>query len=67
MFRKLHDYRVLPFIDLKIWEKCENKQIKNSTIATALFPDGDAGEYEIRTKTKKFVEKIMDEAFLNAI
>ena len=41
--RKLFDYRVAAYIDLKIWEHLTNSEITNKCMARALFPDGEYG------------------------
>lgn len=44
---KTRDYRIIPFLDLMIWEKQMGISIPKSVIAVCVFPDGEIGEVDL--------------------
>ena len=57
--KKIIDYRILPLIDLELWEAVEEAQIKKSVLMVTLFPDGENGEKEYYNKIKKLKDKLL--------
>ena len=61
-FRKWHAEKVLPYIDLFIWNKLKGNQIKDPIIGAILYPDlrdiRDKGKL-IFDNTKPYVDKLM--------
>jgi hypothetical protein len=44
---------VLPYLDLKIWEREEGISIPNRVMADAIYPNGEGGEEDVRKTTSK--------------
>ncbi len=65
--RKLHDYRILPYLDLLIWSEREGIKIQSRILAIALFPYGEKGEYQINHNIKQLAETAIDDQFLLAL
>lgn len=65
--RKIIEYRVFPYLDLLLWQMFEDRKLKLSVVAAALYPDGKKGEYEIRTQTKKYAEHAMAYHFMASL
>lgn len=64
-FKKLAEYGVLPYLDLKFWEKENNASIPYRVLADALFPTGNIGEEMIRKTTKKFSEQVIEADYID--
>jgi hypothetical protein len=64
---KLYEYRILPYLDLRIWELENDVQIKRSVLATALYPDGAIGESGILKKVQPLATEATSEAFLKML
>lgn len=67
--KKLITYKVIPFIDLLIWEMANNKKINNEMLARVLFPltksDSEImSGVQIKDTIRPFVEKILNENLL---
>ncbi|MEX9881391.1 DUF6387 family protein [Providencia rettgeri] len=67
--KKLITYKVIPFIDLLIWEMANNKKINNEMLARVLFPltksDSEImSGVQIKDTIRPFVEKIIHEDLL---
>lgn len=62
--RKIVDYRIIPILDLFIWEKLENTKISNSVLSAAVFPLGDKGEYEIRMTIRPLAFRVISNEFI---
>lgn len=63
-------FGVLPFIDLKIWERETGTKIPNRVMADAIFPAGVGGEEVVRKTTSKIADELMTDGnlkFLAAI
>lgn len=70
--KKLITYKVVPFIDLLIWEKAHKKKISNEMYARILFPLSDSdcdvmSGAQIKDTIKPFIEKIINDDFLREI
>ncbi|MDE1482700.1 DUF6387 family protein [Xenorhabdus bovienii] len=62
--KKLITYKIIPFIDLLIWEMAYNKKISNEMFARVLFPLTDFDSeimsgVQIKDTIKPFIEKIL--------
>ena len=66
-FQKALAYKVLPYLDLLIWEQETQQQIKRSKLAIKLFPDGEYGNNEIKRTIHGFSMNMISEAFLKAL
>ncbi|MCX2588726.1 DUF6387 family protein [Proteus penneri] len=67
--KKLITYKVIPFIDLLIWEMVNNKRISNEMLARVLFPLTELDSeimsgVQIKDTIRPFVEKILHEDLL---
>lgn len=62
--KRVINYRILPLLDLHIWEKTDNKKITNRVLSTVLFPDGTKGDDDIRKTIRPFMKKIIESPFL---
>lgn len=59
---KLEEFRIIPLLDLLIWELRNNARIKKSILAGLLFPDNENGNSELESgkgKVMKFLNKVM--------
>lgn len=59
---KLKEFRIIPLLDLLIWELRNNARIKKSILAGLLFPDNENGNSELESgkgKVMKFLNKVM--------
>ncbi|EPI9148239.1 DUF6387 family protein [Salmonella enterica subsp. enterica] len=63
IYKKIIDYKALPFIDLRLWAKAMNVCISDNTYSHALFPDGGKGKgsdyMSLNRTVKPFVKKLM--------
>lgn len=50
---KIRDYRIVPFLDLMIWERDMGVTITKSVIAACVFPDGEVGEVDLASSNGK--------------
>ncbi|HGI5214452.1 TPA: DUF6387 family protein [Providencia alcalifaciens] len=67
--KKLITYKVVPFIDLLVWEMANNKKISNEILARVLFPLTESDSeimsgVQIKDTIRPFVEKILHEDLL---
>lgn len=63
---KLIDFRIIPLLDLLIWEIENDAKIKKSTLSILLFPDGGSGETLLESgkgKIMRFLDKVMASNF----
>jgi len=60
-------YGVLPYLDLKIWEREMNASIPNRVMADAIYQSGVGGEETVRKTTAPLVEHLLSETSLNRI
>lgn len=60
---------VLPYIDLKTWEKenIEDVKIPNRVMADAIFPSGEGGEEVVRKTTEKLAYELLNVNMLNIL
>lgn len=70
--KKLITYKVIPFVDLLIWESANNKKISNEMLARILFPltnlDSEImSGVQIKDTIRPFVEKILHGDFLREV
>ncbi|WP_340609414.1 DUF6387 family protein [Xenorhabdus bharatensis] len=70
--KKLITYKVIPFIDLLIWEMAYNKKISNEMYARILFPltasDSEImSGVQIKDTVRPFINKILNDNFLREI
>ncbi|KID40471.1 hypothetical protein QT16_01280 [Pseudoalteromonas distincta] len=56
---KIRDYRIIPFLDLMIWERDMDVTISKSVMATCVFPDGEIGEVDLANRNGK-VNNLLD-------
>lgn len=59
---KLKEFRIIPLLDLLIWELGNNARIKKSILAGLLFPDNENGNSELESgkgKVMRFLNKVM--------
>ena len=64
---KLAAYKVLPYLDLYIWELENELKIKRSRYAGALFPDHMYGEIDLDQIVKPFAMKVIELSFLSML
>ncbi len=57
-------FGVLPFIDLKIWERETGIKIPNRVMADAIFPKGEGGEEVVRKTTSKIATELLSDESL---
>ncbi len=63
---KLKEFRIIPLLDLFIWEIENDAKIKKSTLSILLFPDGGSGEMLLESgkgKIMRFLDKVMASNF----
>ena len=59
---KLIEFKIIPLLDLFIWEIENDVKIKKSTLSILLFPDGGSGETLLESgkgKIMRFLNKVM--------
>lgn len=61
--KRLLKYRVIPYLDLKIWGKFKNVTIPHKISVLALYPEGERGEIEFVQTVLPFVNKILEDGF----
>lgn len=66
---KIRRYRLIPFIDLRIWASINSLRIGSRTLEIALFPHGceDLGLRFITTTLEPFYKKIMNPHYLRLL
>lgn len=52
-------FGILPYLDLKIWEKEAGIKIPNRVMADAIFPPGEGGEEVVRKTTEKLAKQLL--------
>ncbi len=60
-------YGVLPYLDLKIWEREMNVSIPNRVMADAIYLSGVGGEETVRKTTAPLVKYLLSEKTLNQL
>ena len=63
---KIRDYRIIPFLDLMIWERDMGVVITKSVVAACVFPDGEIGEVDLASRNGKvnnLLNVVLDENF----
>ncbi|MEQ3441647.1 DUF6387 family protein [Pseudoalteromonas sp. BZP1] len=63
---KLIEFRIIPLLDLFIWEIENDAKIKKSTLSILLFPEGGSGETLLESgkgKIIRFLDKVMASNF----
>lgn len=60
-------FGVLPFIDLKIWERETGSKIPNRVMADAIFPAGEGGEEVVRKTTSKIAKELLADESLKLL
>jgi len=60
-------YGVLPYLDLKIWERETNLSIPNRVMADAIYLRGVGGEETVRKTTTPLVEQLLSDKILNQL
>lgn len=60
---KINKYKIIPFIDLMLWELKTGNKIKLSVYAHALFNDGSADGEFIRKTIKPFVQNLINDDY----
>ena len=66
-YRDWCKFGVLPYLDLKIWEKETNTIIPNRVMATAIYTTTESGEETVRKTTKALAESLITEEKLNEL
>jgi len=59
-FKKILDYRIIPLLDLMLWELVEERKISNEILSRILFPisgDDIKGAQQIRDTIRPFAER----------
>ncbi|CDH23231.1 DUF6387 family protein [Xenorhabdus bovienii] len=56
---KILNYKIIPLLDLLIWEKKTKNKITNGVLAVTLYPDGEFDSINIAQTIKPFLEKIL--------
>lgn len=64
---KLANYRVLPYLDLYIWEIEQDIKLKRSVFAGSLFPNHEMGEIELNQMIKPLAIEVVSDAFLKML
>ena len=65
--RKLHSYKVLPYLDLKIWATNNNIEIPLSVYARALYPAGEQGNDHVRDTLDDYATWAMSEHVISSL
>lgn len=63
---KIREYRIIPFLDLMIWERDMGVVITKSVVAACVFPDGEIGEVDLASRNGKvnnLLNVVLDENF----
>ncbi len=63
---KVRDYRIIPFLDLMIWELQMGVSIPKRVISACVFPDGEFGEVDLSSsngKVSNLLNVILSEDF----
>ena len=60
---KINKYKIIPFIDLMLWELKTGNKIKLSVYAHALFNDGSVDGEFIRKTIKPFVQNLINDDY----
>lgn len=66
-FKKWHEYRVLPYLDLYIWEKQTRNKIPLRVYANAFYPDGSRGEANLKTTTLVHAREFLEGSVLSEL
>jgi len=64
--KKIREYRIIPFLDLMIWERDIGVAITKSVIAASVFPDGEIGEVDLASnngKVNNLLNVVLNEDF----
>lgn len=64
-YKKWVQYGLLPYLDLRLWEKENSVSIPNRVMADAIFPHGEKGEEMIRKTTSKIANMVMDRSYID--
>jgi hypothetical protein len=51
---------VLPYIDLKLWSRINNKRLSDGMLAELICPDGEGGEEHVRKYVQPLAFELMD-------
>ncbi len=69
--KKILLYKLIPFIDLLLWEKVHERKISNELIARILFPlkpDSDViGGTQVKDTIRPFVERFVNDNALQQV
>ena len=60
---KIFRYKIVQLLDLMMWEKLEETQIKKSVLMAFLFPEGRYGEKEYYNTIMPFVNKLSNKSY----
>jgi len=60
-------FGVLPYLDLRIWEREAGTQIPNRVMADAIFPPGQGGEEVVRKTTSKLADELLNRRNLETL
>jgi len=68
-FKRWHELRLLPFLDLSYWAMLYNKSIRQSVYGAILFPDEFDKDttYKIRTSVIPLAKKVREESTMQAL
>lgn len=59
---KILRYKVIPYLDIKIWQLYEGALIPDRVIAAFLY-EGEKGEVELRQTVKKFINNVFEKDY----
>ncbi|MDM1325194.1 DUF6387 family protein [Acinetobacter pseudolwoffii] len=63
IIEKINKYKVIPFMDLMLWELITGNKIKLSVYAHALFNDGSADSEYVRKTIRPFVQNLINDDY----
>lgn len=58
MLGKVRSYRLIPLLDLKLWEKAEDVSIPHRVLVQALYPRGELGESSLAKTVLTMLERM---------
>lgn len=61
--KNIKDNRIIPRLDLMVWEQLENKQIISSVLAVVLYPNGEKGEIYLKQTMPKHLKNMTNNSY----
>ncbi len=62
-YEKVRPYKILPLLDLMIWELMTNQKIPLRVMTVALFPNAEKGETELKQTVIPLTKKLLSEDY----